>query len=75
LTKSVLLSRLQRSGDRIEAIQGQDLINHHLSRAGILSGFPSEPVDLAGIAAFLASKDCDYITGQVIISDGGMVLV
>jgi meso-butanediol dehydrogenase / (S,S)-butanediol dehydrogenase / diacetyl reductase len=43
--------------------------------AGILLGFPSKPADLAGIAAFLASSDSDYITGQVIMSDGGMVLV
>ena len=43
--------------------------------ASILLGFPSKPKDLAGIAAFLASRDSDYITGQVIMSDGGMVLV
>jgi meso-butanediol dehydrogenase / (S,S)-butanediol dehydrogenase / diacetyl reductase len=41
----------------------------------ILLGHPSKPADLAGIAAFLASSDSDYITGQVIMSDGGMVLV
>jgi meso-butanediol dehydrogenase/(S,S)-butanediol dehydrogenase/diacetyl reductase len=43
--------------------------------SSILLGFPSKPSDLAGIAAFLASSDSDYITGQVIMSDGGMVLV
>jgi meso-butanediol dehydrogenase/(S,S)-butanediol dehydrogenase/diacetyl reductase len=43
--------------------------------SSILLGFPSKPKDLAGIAAFLASSDSDYITGQVIMSDGGMVLV
>ena len=43
--------------------------------ASILLGYPSKPKDLAGIAAFLASRDSDYITGQVIMSDGGMVLV
>lgn len=43
--------------------------------SSILLGFPSKPRDLAGIAAFLASADSDYITGQVIMSDGGMVLV
>jgi meso-butanediol dehydrogenase / (S,S)-butanediol dehydrogenase / diacetyl reductase len=43
--------------------------------SSILLGFPSKPADLAGIAAFLASADSDYITGQVIMSDGGMVLV
>lgn len=43
--------------------------------SSILLGFPSKPADLAGIASFLASPDSDYITGQVIMSDGGMVLV
>lgn len=43
--------------------------------ASILLGFPSKPKDLAGIASFLASADSDYITGQVIMSDGGMILV
>jgi meso-butanediol dehydrogenase/(S,S)-butanediol dehydrogenase/diacetyl reductase len=43
--------------------------------SSILLGFPSKPSDLAGIASFLASADSDYITGQVIMSDGGMVLV
>ena len=43
--------------------------------ASILLGRAAKPVDLAGIAAFLASPDSDYITGQVIMSDGGMVLV
>jgi meso-butanediol dehydrogenase/(S,S)-butanediol dehydrogenase/diacetyl reductase len=43
--------------------------------SSILLGYPSRPKDIAGIAAFLASADSDYITGQVIMSDGGMVLV
>jgi meso-butanediol dehydrogenase/(S,S)-butanediol dehydrogenase/diacetyl reductase len=43
--------------------------------SSILLGFPSRPSDLAGIAAFLASADSNYITGQVIMADGGMVLV
>jgi meso-butanediol dehydrogenase / (S,S)-butanediol dehydrogenase / diacetyl reductase len=43
--------------------------------SGILKGRPSTPKDMAGIAAFLASADSDYITGQVIMADGGMVLV
>jgi len=43
--------------------------------SSILLGFPSRPSDIAGIAAFLASADSNYITGQVIMADGGMVLV
>ena len=43
--------------------------------AGILLGRPSLPADLAGICAFLASAESDYMTGQIIMCDGGMVLV
>jgi meso-butanediol dehydrogenase/(S,S)-butanediol dehydrogenase/diacetyl reductase len=43
--------------------------------SSILLGFPSRPSDIVGIAAFLASPDSNYITGQVIMADGGMVLV
>jgi meso-butanediol dehydrogenase / (S,S)-butanediol dehydrogenase / diacetyl reductase len=43
--------------------------------SSILLGFPSKPKDIVGVTAFLASPDSDYVTGQVIMADGGMVLV
>lgn len=43
--------------------------------AGILRGRPASPQDIAPTALFLASSDSDYMTGQVIMIDGGMVLV
>jgi meso-butanediol dehydrogenase / (S,S)-butanediol dehydrogenase / diacetyl reductase len=43
--------------------------------AGILRGRPATPDDLVPTALFLASRDSDYMTGQVIMIDGGMVLV
>ena len=43
--------------------------------AGILLGRPAQPEDIAGTALFLASSDSDYMTGQVVMIDGGMVLV
>lgn len=42
--------------------------------AGILVGRVANPTDIAGLASFLASRDSDYITGQVITVDGGMLL-
>lgn len=39
----------------------------------ILMGRPQEPEDVANLVSFLASTDSDYITGQSIITDGGMV--
>ena len=43
--------------------------------ADILVGYPAKPSDLAGITAFLASSESDYITGQIIMCEGGMILV
>ncbi len=34
----------------------------------------AQPWEIAGIAAFLASKDAGYITGQAIEADGGIIL-
>ncbi len=42
--------------------------------AGILLGRVSDPADLTGMTTFLASADSDYITGQCIVCDGGMVM-
>jgi meso-butanediol dehydrogenase/(S,S)-butanediol dehydrogenase/diacetyl reductase len=57
-------------GDSIEP--GEAMRNF---AAGILLGRVSTPEDIAGLAAFLASSDSDYITGQVFTVDGGMQLV
>lgn len=41
--------------------------------AGILVGRPQQPEDVANLVSFLASEDANYITGQTILTDGGMV--
>jgi meso-butanediol dehydrogenase/(S,S)-butanediol dehydrogenase/diacetyl reductase len=43
--------------------------------ADILLGRPAQPEDIVPTALFLASSDSDYITGQVIAIEGGMILV
>ena len=46
------------------------------SMAGqILLGRPAQPEDIVPTAVFLAAADSDYITGQVIPIEGGMILV
>jgi meso-butanediol dehydrogenase/(S,S)-butanediol dehydrogenase/diacetyl reductase len=40
-----------------------------------LRGRKGVPEDIIGTALFLASADSDYMTGQIIMIDGGMVLV
>jgi meso-butanediol dehydrogenase/(S,S)-butanediol dehydrogenase/diacetyl reductase len=41
----------------------------------ILLGRPASPEDIVPTAVFLAAPDSDYITGQVIPIEGGMILV
>jgi meso-butanediol dehydrogenase/(S,S)-butanediol dehydrogenase/diacetyl reductase len=41
----------------------------------ILRGRVATPTDITGTAIYLASSDSDYLTGQVIMIDGGMVLI
>ena len=41
----------------------------------ILLGRPAQPEDLVPTAIFLAAPDSDYITGQIIPIEGGMILV
>jgi 3-oxoacyl-[acyl-carrier protein] reductase len=36
---------------------------------------PLEPEHLTGVAVFLASDDSDLMTGQVLVVDGGMVML
>lgn len=43
--------------------------------ASILLGRPAQPEDIVPTALFLAAADSDYITGQIIPIEGGMVLV
>ncbi len=43
--------------------------------AGILRGRVARPDDITGTTTFLASRDSDYMTGQIVMIDGGMTLV
>lgn len=55
---------IQKKGEFIESFS-----------SGILVGRPATPDDLAGLTSFLASAGADYLTGQIFMCDGGMVLV
>jgi enoyl-[acyl-carrier protein] reductase III len=51
-----------------EAAIAEDV--RRLSPAGRLG----RPEDIAGVVAFLASEDADFIRGQIIVADGGITL-
>jgi NAD(P)-dependent dehydrogenase (short-subunit alcohol dehydrogenase family) len=82
LTRVMALS-LATHGIRVNAIGPgsimTDLLNAVVGdkngRGKILSRTPlgriGEPGEIAGIAAFLASRDASYITGQTVFADGG----
>jgi NAD(P)-dependent dehydrogenase (short-subunit alcohol dehydrogenase family) len=52
------------TGDEWLAMRAQDCPQKRMA----------EPWEIAGIIAFLASKDARYINGQAIEADGGMVM-
>ncbi|SDH91961.1 SDR family NAD(P)-dependent oxidoreductase [Lutimaribacter saemankumensis] len=43
--------------------------------AEILKGRVATPADITGTTTFLASAESDYMTGQIVMIDGGMTLV
>jgi meso-butanediol dehydrogenase/(S,S)-butanediol dehydrogenase/diacetyl reductase len=59
----IALGETQRKGQALEEFG-----------ANILIGRLSAPEDIAPLAVFLASADSDYITGQAINVDGGMLV-
>ncbi len=53
------------------------LLNDEAKRNRLLENIPlrrlGRPKDVAGVAAFLASEDADYITGATVVVDGGLL--
>ena len=58
----------------LEAI-GEAHNNFASMSSGILLGRSADPADIVPTGIFLASGDSDYITGQIIPIEGGMILV
>ncbi|WP_428561231.1 MAG: acetoin reductase [Solidesulfovibrio sp. DCME] len=46
---------------------------YHKYCAGIALGRPETPADVAALVSYLAGPDSDYMTGQAVLIDGGMV--
>lgn len=67
--------KLIDKGFKDEGLTSRDNEAFEAFSAGILLGRPSAADDLCGVARFLASSASDYMTGQSLVVDGGMVFV
>jgi meso-butanediol dehydrogenase/(S,S)-butanediol dehydrogenase/diacetyl reductase len=67
--------KLIDKGFKDEGLTSRDNEAFETFSAGILLGRPSAAEDLVGVSQFLASSASDYMTGQSLVVDGGMVLV
>jgi NAD(P)-dependent dehydrogenase (short-subunit alcohol dehydrogenase family) len=63
-----LSDRIASQPDRVAGFRKANLNQLAIQRDEI-------PQDLAGIASFLASEDCAFMTGQTIVVDGGYAMV
>jgi acetoin reductase-like protein len=68
-----LWRQLDREWAEIEGIPIGEMWKRRV--AMIPLGRAEQPEDVAGVAAFLASKDADYMTGQTLHIEGGLVMV
>ena len=61
----------------IETPINRKLLNDASKLKALLENIPlnrlGKPQDVAGVAAFLASSDADYLTGTTIFVDGGLL--
>lgn len=61
----------------IETPMNSALLHQPDKLAELLGKIPlgrlGQPQDIAGVAAFLASSDADYITGETLVVDGGLL--
>ncbi len=82
LTRAMAIS-LARYGIRVNAVGPGSIATEMVAKVAsdeamrrtLLSRTPllrfGEPAEIAGIAAFLASDDASYVTGETVVADGG----
>jgi 3-oxoacyl-[acyl-carrier protein] reductase len=56
-----------------KAVVPEQILNHLIGATALRKAL--QPEDLTGTAVFLASEDSDLMTGQVLVVDGGMIML
>lgn len=69
---TAMWSLIDREWNEIEGWQDREAWKRRI--VGIPLGRPEQPQDVAGVVSFLASRDSDYMTGQAVHVDGGLVM-
>ncbi|HEX8967259.1 MAG TPA: SDR family oxidoreductase [Chloroflexota bacterium] len=65
-------TRIDADWAEIEGLQIGEAWKRRISLIPL--GRPEQADDVAGVVSFLASRDSDYMTGQAVIVDGGLVM-
>lgn len=74
VVRTELWEQLDREFMDLGLTQSPDQAINDFSQS-ILLGRYSKPEDITGVTTFLASTGSDYMTGQTVMVDGGMVLI
>jgi meso-butanediol dehydrogenase / (S,S)-butanediol dehydrogenase / diacetyl reductase len=74
VVRTELWEQLDREFMDLGVTQKPDQAINEFSQS-ILLGRYAKPEDITGVTTFLASTGSDYITGQTVMVDGGMVLI
>ena len=74
VVRTELWEQLDREFMNLGLTQSPDQAIDEFSQS-ILLGRSSRPTDITGVTTFLASTATDYMTGQTVMIDGGMVLI
>jgi len=74
VVKTELWEQLDKDLVEIGMFEKEGQSMDHLAKTMILMKQLSTPDDVKGTAAFLCSNESDYMTGQLIMIDGGMIM-
>ncbi|WP_349358049.1 SDR family oxidoreductase [Stappia sp.] len=74
VVKTELWEQLDKDLVEIGMFEEEGQSMDHLAQTMILMKQLSTPDDVKGTAAFLASNESDYMTGQLLMIDGGMIM-